>query len=392
MRQKEVTDVKAREPIRVAQIMGKLWGGGVESVVFNYYRAIDKNKIQFDFYYDSDSTVAPPPELIAMGANFYEIPPYQKVASYCSTLKKILKGKKYTIVHSHINTLSVIPLFIAWTEKVPVRIAHNHSVPGGKEFSRNALKNFLRKFSKLFPTDYFACSEKAGRWLFGNRMFANGKVMVIKNGIDFQRFMPSEETIQEKRDSLGLKNKFVVGHIGRFTYAKNHKFLFEIFAEILKQKENARLVLVGDGELRAELKKQAETLGILGHIVFTGQVSDPENYYRLADIMIFPSFFEGLPLTTIESQAAGVPVAVSEAIPEEAVISNGCKRMSLRDGAKIWAQECIQLSEVRVNLTDQSRAYDISRCSQWLAGWYCQRIQKYETGERSCPPQNIWQR
>ncbi|HCT90570.1 MAG TPA: glycosyltransferase family 1 protein [Lachnospiraceae bacterium] len=374
----EVANMEIKEPIRIAQIMGKLWGGGVESVVFNYYRAIDKSKIQFDFYYDSDSTVAPPPDLIAMGANFYEIPPYQKLVPYCSTLKKILREKKYIVVHSHINTLSVIPLFIAWTEKVPVRIAHNHSVPGGKEFSRNALKNFLRKFSKLFPTDYFACSEKAGRWLFGNRSFDNGKVVVIKNGIDFQRFMPGEEIVEEKRNSLGLKNKFVVGHIGRFTYAKNHKFLFEIFAEILKQKENAMLMLVGDGELHAELKKQAETLGILEHMVFTGQVSDPENYYRLANVMIFPSFFEGLPLTTIESQVAGVPVAVSEAIPKEAVISNGCKHISLRAGAKTWALESILLSEKRVNLTVKSEAYDIRKCSGELTEWYYSKIQARE--------------
>ena len=115
------------EPIRVAQIMGKLWAGGVEMVVFNYYRAIDKSKIQFDFYYDADSTVEPPQDLIDMGARFYKIPPYQKLPQYIRELKKHLKENQYLIVHSHLNTLSVFPLFVAWMCRVPVRVAHNHS-------------------------------------------------------------------------------------------------------------------------------------------------------------------------------------------------------------------------------------------------------------------------
>ena len=378
-----------KEPIKVAQIMGKLQGGGVESVVFNYYRELNKEKIQFDFYYDSDSTVAPPSELIALGANFYKIPPYQNLVSYCSTLKKILKEKQYTIIHSHINALSVIPLFIAWTEKVPVRIAHNHSVPGGNEYLRNILKKILRKFSRIFPTDYFACSEKAGRWLFGDKNYDSGKVFVIKNGIDLQRFRPDEKITQEKRNFLGLNHKFVVGHVGRLTYAKNHKFLFEIFAEILKQKENAILMLVGDGELYTELKKTAKSLGISKYIVFTGQVADPENYYRLADVMVFPSFFEGLSLTTIESQVAGVPVVVSESIPDEAIISDGSKQRSLHASAKIWAQESIRLSEKCVNLMAESKAYDIKQCAQILAEWYDRRMQECKTGWQSYRPQNI---
>ena len=181
------------EPIRVAQIMGKLWAGGVEMVVFNYYRAIDKSKIQFDFYYDADSTVEPPQDLIDMGARFYKIPPYQKLPQYIRELKKHLKENQYLIVHSHLNTLSVFPLFVAWMCRVPVRVAHNHSVPSGKELKRDALKYFLRIFGRVFPTDYFACSEKAGRWMFGNRNYDAGKVVVIKNATDFERFRVGEE-------------------------------------------------------------------------------------------------------------------------------------------------------------------------------------------------------
>lgn len=217
------------EPIRVAQIMGKLWAGGVEMVVFNYYRAIDKSKIQFDFYYDADSTVEPPQDLIDMGARFYKIPPYQKLPQYIRELKKHLKENQYLIVHSHLNTLSVFPLFVAWMCRVPVRVAHNHSVPSGKELKRDALKYFLRIFGRVFPTDYFACSEKAGRWMFGNRNYDAGKVVVIKNATDFERFRVGEEIIEKLKKQLGLNDKFVIGHIGRFTFAKNHEFLLDVF-------------------------------------------------------------------------------------------------------------------------------------------------------------------
>lgn len=236
------------EPIRVAQIMGKLWAGGVEMVVFNYYRAIDKSKIQFDFYYDADSTVEPPQDLIDMGARFYKIPPYQKLPQYIRELKKHLKENQYLIVHSHLNTLSVFPLFVAWMCRVPVRVAHNHSVPSGKELKRDALKYFLRIFGRVFPTDYFACSEKAGRWMFGNRNYDAGKVVVIKNATDFERFRADEETIEKLKKQLGLNDKFVIGHIGRFTFAKNHEFLLDVFKKISDIRNDAVLLLVGDGE------------------------------------------------------------------------------------------------------------------------------------------------
>ena len=127
------------EPIRVAQIMGKLWAGGVEMVVFNYYRAIDKTKVQFDFYYDADSTVEPAQELVDMGARFIKLPPYQKLSSYLKTLEKYLRKNKYDIIHSHINTLNVFPLYVAWKCNIPIRIAHNHSVPRGRKHQKNRI-------------------------------------------------------------------------------------------------------------------------------------------------------------------------------------------------------------------------------------------------------------
>lgn len=361
------------EPIRVAQIMGKLWAGGVEMVVFNYYRAIDKSKIQFDFYYDADSTVEPPQDLIDMGARFYKLPPYQKLPQYIRELKKHLKENQYLIVHSHLNTLSVFPLFVAWMSRVPVRIAHNHSVPAGKEIGRDTLKMFLRLFAKVFPTDYFACSEKAGRWMFGNKAFDSGRVFVLKNATDFSRFRPTYEKTEVLKKKLGLKDKFVVGHIGRFTYAKNHNFLLDVFSKISAKRENAILLLVGDGELHQAIIDGIKEKGLDGKVVFAGQVSNPELYYSLADVIVIPSIFEGLSLATIESQIAGVPSVVSDAIPEEAVISNGVRRLKLTD--RSWADVAVEIADMKVFLDERSREYDIRYAVKKLENWYLKKVE-----------------
>lgn len=357
------------EPIRVAQIMGKLWAGGVEMVVFNYYRAIDKSKIQFDFYYDADSTVEPPQELIDMGVRFYEIPPYQKLPSYIKTLRGYFKENNYQIVHSHINTLSVFPLFAAWTCRIPTRIAHNHSVPGGNEVKRNLLKYFLRLFAKVFSTDYFACSEKAGRWMFGNKDFDNGKVTVIKNATDFDRFRPSDEQTSQLREKLGLDGKFLIGHIGRLTFAKNHEFLLDVFKQISEKREDVALLLVGDGELHESICEGIRKRKLEKKVVMSGQVSNPEAYYRLANVLVIPSIFEGLSLTTIESQIAGVPVVASTAVPEEAVISDGVVRLDLGDKNE-WVDTVLKMANKKVTLDDRSKEYDIRNAVMKLENIY----------------------
>lgn len=361
-------------PIRVAQIMGKLWAGGVEAVVFNYYKEIDKSQIQFDFFYDADSTVEPFQELIDMGARFYKLPPYQELLSYLKTLRKYLRENKYMIVHSHINTLSVFPLFIAWLEKVPVRIAHNHSVPGGNEFKRNITKKILKRFAKVFSTDYFACSEKAGRWMFGNKTFDEGKVYLLKNAINWEVFNKNEQQIQNLKKQFGLYGKFVIGHIGRFTYAKNHNFMIDILSEVLKKEKNTVLLLVGGGDMYESIILYINKLGLSDKVVMTGQVTNPQDYYRLIDVMIVPSIFEGLSLTTIESQISGVPVLISDAVPEEAIISNGCRYMKLSDPPAVWAENVIKMQGVKVQLDLRSNAYNIHNTAEGLEEWYLNKL------------------
>lgn len=365
-------------PIRVAQIIGKMWAGGVEAMIFNYYKKIDKAKVQFDFFYEADSTMEPPQELIELGARFYCLPPYQRIWEYIPALRKYLRENQYQIVHSHLNTMSVFPLYAAYREGVPVRIAHNHSVPAGNEWKRNALKYFLRMGAKLFPTDYFACSEKTGRWLFGNETFNEGKVTVIKNAIDFSRFRDREQR-QTLMERYGLDGKFVVGHVGRFTYAKNHMFLLEIFREILKLEPSAVLLLVGDGELHDQIVKKVTEYDLTDRIILAGQTAAPEIFYSVFDVVVVPSVFEGLSMTTIEAQVSETPVVISEAVPQEAVIAEmGCQYLRLSDAPEAWARRAVEVAKMPVKLAPESGQYDIESAAPVLTEWYMHRLESLQ--------------
>ena len=283
------------EKIIIAHIMGKWNGGGVESVVMNYYRNIDRNKIQFHFLCDEDSTDIPYEEIEKLGGKVIVIPPYQKLFKYQKELYKIFKENKYKIVHSHINALSVFPLRIAKKAKIPVRIAHSHSTSNKKEWKKNILKMILRPLSKLYANNYFACTEYAGKWLFGKKVVERKELNVINNAIDLKKFKFNENTREDLRKELGIKEEtLIIGHVGRFMKQKNHEFLIDVFEEAIKQDNNMYLILVGQGPLEDKIKEMAKEKGIEDKILFLGQRNDVNKLYQAMDIFVLPSLYEGL--------------------------------------------------------------------------------------------------
>ncbi len=365
------------KPIRIAYIIGKMWAGGVEAVVFNYYRAIDHTRFQFDFYYDADSTVEPPQDLIDMGARFIMLPPYQKLPAYIKELRLHLRTEHYTIVHSHLNTLSVFPLYAAWREHVPVRIAHNHSIPGGKEAGRNALKNILKCFSKTFANEYCACSEAAARWLFGNPIVDEECVTILKNAVDFKKFRISEAGTNQKRKELNIPDKvFVLGHVGRFTAAKNHEKVISIFKALKAVKPDAVLILIGDGEEHENVEKWIDQYRVRGSVIMTGKVKDPQNYYPLMDVLILPSVFEGVPVTIVETQIAGIPCVISDIVNPDVVISNACDYLSVNASDEMWAEKIIAASKKTVSLNGHSKDYDITYAVKTLEAKYDELLKR----------------
>lgn len=332
------------EPIRIAQIIGKWLGGGVEAVVMNYYRHIDRTKIQFDFICDNDSTNIPYKEIEELGGKVILIPPYQKVFKYHRELKKVLKDGNYKIVHSHINTLSVFSLFAAKCAGVPVRIAHSHSTTNKKEWKKNIVKVFLRPFTKLVATDYMACTEHAGRWMFGNKAFDTDKVYILNNAINLDKFKYDEKLRKKIRKELKISdNTVVIGHIGRFVTQKNHTQLVDIFNEYHKNNNNSVLILIGQGPLMEEIKEKVNNLGLKGCVIFLGQKDNVNEYYNAMDLFLFPSLYEGLGMVVVEAQVNGLPCVVSDEVPKIVKITDRITFMDLNNSSEIWLKGIIKL-------------------------------------------------
>lgn len=338
------------EPIRVLQVIGIVAGGGVESVIMNYYDHIDHTKVQFDFIVHNDNKIDITDKVEKMGGRVYKVTPYYKnpIAFMWDIYKVIIKGH-YQIVHSNMNTLSAFPLFAAWLAGVPVRILHNHSTSSPGETKRNMMKFILRPFAKLFANRYFACSYLAGEWMYGKKMMDSGKVIIINNAIDLKKYAFDPEKRKALRKELGLKNEFVVGHVGRFMFQKNHDFLIDVFAEVLKKCPQAMLLLIGDGPLKSKIENKVKLLGIESHVKFLGLRKDVQNLYNVMDLFVLPSHYEGLPVVGVEAQVNGLPLLVSDCVTQEMQKTSIVTYESLSNGSKVWSEQVLTLQQKYAN-------------------------------------------
>ena len=356
-------------PIRIAQMMTDMNFGGVEAVVMNYYRNIDKSKIQFDFFALEGSLVPQKEEIESLGGKVYIVPRYTHLPQYEHEIIKLLRG--YPVVHSNMNTLSVFSLYGAKKAGVPVRILHNHSTAGKGE-KKNIIKYTLRPFCNLFPTERAACSKHAGEWIFGK----NSSFKVINNAIDLSKYKFNQSIRDRIRSELGIDDKFVVGHIGRFCYAKNQEFLVDIFNEIVKTTD-AVLLLLGSGETQTEVESKVRSLGLKDKVIFAGNKLNANEYYQAMDTFVFPSRYEGLGMVAIEAQVSGLPVICSTEVPSDVAITDLVEFCPLSASASEWAELILsdRISERR-DTTDKIRnaGYDILTEAKKLEEYYLDLI------------------
>lgn len=359
------------EPIRVAQVVGKMVGGGVEAVVMNYYRHIDRSKVQFDFLVDSDSTLVPREEIESLGGRVFDIPPYQHVIEYQRELQRLFKQEGWVIVHSHINALSVFPLCAAKKAGVPVRIAHSHSSSGKGEYIKNAMKSILKTQANRYPNYRFACSKHAGEWLFGK----NVNFEVIYNAIDLSHFLFDVRARVQLRAELGLNDgQFVIGHVGRFTAQKNHRFLIDVFSQVAKRRDDAVLLLVGSGNDLELIKSLVSERRLLDRVKFLGQRADVNRLYSAFDAFVLPSLYEGLGIVGVEAQIAGLPCLFSDAITREVDVTRSSEFLSI-DSCESWIKE---LSSLPISSNRERacfhksdfRNYDIHEAAHKLSNRY----------------------
>lgn len=367
------------ELIRVPQIIGKLAAGGVESVVFNYYRNIDRTKIQFDFIIHEDSLVGFPGELIEMGANVYKIPSYKHIFKYIRSLRKILKENNYRIIHSHMNTMSVFSLFAAWSCGIKTRVCHNHSTANKSEGARAIAKYILRPFNKIFATDYFACGDYSAEWMFGKSNVEKGRVTVVNNAIDLDEFSTKPDIRASVRKHFNMEGKFVLGHVGRFEHQKNHSFLIEIFEAVHNKEPESVLFLAGRGGLEQEIKEKVKAKGLSDSVIFYGITGYTSAFYQALDVFVLPSFFEGFPVVGLEVQAVGCPIVSADTVTDKMKIAD-VEFISLDRPPEEWAD--IILSKRNSLRTEngsllKKAGYDIKEKAKIIENFYLNKMRTY---------------
>ena len=357
------------EPIRVLHIVMYMGHGGAETMIMNYYRNIDREKLQFDFLVHRDFEGAYDKEILALGGKILRIPrmnPFSK--RYRHELNDFFKNhSEYKIVHSHIDCMSSLPLFYAKRHNVPIRIAHSHNSNQDRDIKyplRLFYKNKLTKTSNIF----FACGKKAGDWMFDGKPY-----ILLPNAIDSILFSYNETIRSDMRKELAIDNSLVIGHVGRFNKQKNHEYLVDIFNCFYQRHKNSKLLLVGDGPCKDNVLKKAKYYNIENAICFLGQRNDINKVLQAMDIFVFPSLFEGTPLTVIEAQAAGLPCLISDKVPIDCKKTDLVYQIKLSDSPEKWADKIEELLKIkRRNTYDEIKksGFDVKTNAEKLEIFY----------------------
>lgn len=375
--------------IRVLQVFTIMNRGGAESMIMNYYRKIDREKVQFDFLVHRKEKAAFDDEIESLGGKIYRFDPINPLfpGDYYNKLRVFFKNNsKYSVVHSHLNTFSCFPLKIAKEFNIPCRIAHAHiaiddvsilSLFSQKESIKETFKKLiklqLKKKVKRDATHLFSCGDKAGKWLFGSKE----SFTTMNNAIDTEKFAYNASVAKEYKQEFNLQNRLVIGHVGRFASQKNHAFLLQIFAALVKEKPASDLVLIGDGPLKKVMEKEVKSLSIDSNVHFLGVRADVPELFQMFDIFVFPSFYEGLPVTLIEAQAAGIKVLASDSITTEVSLTDDIEFLSIDKPAEFWANKILEIDAAIKNDNTEKiikGEYDIVSNTQKIQKFYMEQI------------------
>ena len=328
--------------------------GGVESVIINYYRTIDRTKFQFDFLCNSYEKIAYEDEVLAMGAKTIHFPARsQDLKGYQRELTAFFEqhAQEYHAIWVNICSLANIDyLKLAKKYGIQKRILHSHNSQNMDSKLRGMLHQWNKKSVEKYATDYWACSEEAADWFFQGKLREN--VIQIHNAISLDKVAFHKEKREKYRKELGWEDAYLIGNIGRLHFQKNQQFLLDIFAEVIKILPQARLVLIGQGEDETMLQEKADKLGLQDKVYFAGVQYDIQGWLSALDFFLFPSLFEGLPLVALEAQANGVPMLASDtAVPVRGRLNSNFCHMTLKEDAKLWAKKIMEMKEIYGRIT-----------------------------------------
>ncbi len=362
--------------IRVLQVIGSMNRGGAENMIMNYYRRIDRTKVQFDFVEHCDDRAAFDDEIEALGGRIYRCPRYngKNHFAYVRWWKNFFTqhNGEYPVVHGHLGSTAALYLSVA-RRCGCVTVAHSHNVR--TQINIKEIAYALCAYpTRFIAQQLMACSRAAGISRYGKRRGGEERCMVVPNAVPCRRFAFDVPAREHMRGELHLEHALVIGHVGRFDQQKNHRFLLEIFRETVQREPSARLLLVGDGALRGELEHRIKDFGLQDKVIMTGVQRDVAPYYQAMDVFVFPSFYEGLPLTMVEAQTAGLPCVISDSVPGESILAEDLVEVCpLRASAALWAQRVLE--QAKLPRCDHSEVickcgYDIVQTARWLEEFY----------------------
>lgn len=343
---------KSDKVTKVLHVVGGMSAGGLEALIMNIYRNIDRSKFQFDFAVQVEEKCFYDDEIIKMGGKIIVHPkPKNGLEKYKKALGKTLENYgEYDVVHSHVLFFSGIALEVAKKHNVPIRIAHSHNTSDSKKntFYREIYRAMMRRKIISNATSMIGCSREACEYTFGRAQYKKNKAKHFPNAIEINKYKNFEFKGEDLKSELGIeKDSILIGHIGRFSRQKNHSFLLDIFSKYVENERKAHLVLVGEGSELENIKNKITENNLENCVHLLGIRKDIPNVLNSLDLFLFPSLYEGLGIVIVEAQAAGIPCLISENIPQEADIDIGLvNRLSYeKDDKKKWVHEVINLVE-----------------------------------------------
>lgn len=337
---------------RVLHIVGAMAPGGFENFIMNVYRKIDRDTVQFDFIVHKKKENSYDEEIENLGGKLYYVTRKSKnpIKNFFE-IRRIVKENHYEIVCRHSDSaFTVVDLLAARLGGARKSIMHSHSTTTGHVW----VHKFFRMGMSLVPTHRFACSKAAGEWMFGKRDFT-----FVPNAIDTSEYFYSEEIRNKMRTKWQMEEKNVYGHVGNFVYAKNHMFLLEVFKKIAENDKDAVLFLIGEGELREKIEKKIQDFELQDRVILTGRRKDVAEFLQMFDLMLFPSIYEGLPVSLVETQCSGLSCLISDSITDEIMLTDCIIRKSLQDSVSDWAKKAMEMLEKGKTKARTSRQNEI---------------------------------
>jgi glycosyltransferase involved in cell wall biosynthesis len=354
-----------------SNVNGKAVSGGVPSFLNNYCSKVNFNSYTFDFMALRNQCFEPYRkqfedngwELYCLNLQSNGV---KRAIQLISKLKEFLKENQYDVVHINMGSFFPVLCCAIAAKQAHVKrvIAHSHS-SGIYSKRKRFIANIFTPFLTVYADEYCACSKLAAENLFSKRIIREEKYTIINNAIETSKFTYKQDVRDEVRHELGIKDEIIIGHVGRFVEVKNHNFLIDVFNEIKKYIPDAKLLLVGDGELKAEIERKVYELGLEKSVIFAGQRSDSYRFYQAMDLFILPSTVEGLGIVAIEAQASGLHCYVSSNVPEEVQITELCHFFDLKKGPVELATTVCKNKEYlakRQDMSEQiiSAGYDLN--------------------------------